>query len=159
MYGKGGLNITDIRSQHEAFCSSWVKRLNSKDYAKWKVIPIYYLNIYFGDASLVFKMNFETIASFPYLHLIHTPTFYKNVIKCWHKAHTLYNKPTSINEIRNEIIWGNRYILCNKTCLFMQNWIKSGFIFIDDICDPNGFLPTKTIQDRLNIKNNYLNES
>jgi hypothetical protein len=40
----------------------------------------------------------------------------------------------------------------------MQNWIKSGFIFIDDICDPNGFLPTKTIQDRLNIKNNYLNE-
>ena len=27
-----------------------------------------------------------------------------------------------------------------------------------DICDPNGFLLTKTTQDRSNINNNYLNE-
>ena len=93
-------------------------------------------------------MNFESIASFPYLNSIHTPTFYKNVITCWHEAHTLYNKPTSINDIRNEISWGNRYIYC----LLMPNWLNSGFIFIDDVCDSNSFLTMKTIQDRLNIK-------
>ena len=156
-YAEGGLRIPDIRSQHEVLYCNWVKRLTNSEFAKWKIIPLYYLN-HFGNGLLIFKMNFETSSLFPILKSKHISEFYKNVVECWHKSHTVYTQPTSVEDIKKEIIWGNKYIICDKFCLFIKHWIDSGIVYIYDICNSKGLLTPNSIKQKLTKKNNFLCE-
>ena len=156
-YTEGGLKITDVRSQQEALYCNWVKRLIYTDYAKWKIIPFYYLNL-FGEDALIFKMNFESSSVFPRLTLECSSEFYRKVVEFWHKSHTNYNYPVSVDDIKKEIIWGNKYIICDRFCLFMKHWIDSDIIYIDDICNLKGFLKPNSIKQKLVKKTNFLCE-
>ena len=41
-------------------------------------------------------------------------------------------------EIRNQNIWGNKYIKFNNKSLIYKNWIDSNLLYVNDITDENG---------------------
>jgi hypothetical protein len=45
-YLEGGLKMIDIDKYIEAIQIKWIKKLTSKNFANWKVIPFYYFNKY-----------------------------------------------------------------------------------------------------------------
>jgi len=105
-------------------------------------------------------MNFDKDTLFPFLNNKNIPEFYKNIVKAWHVSHVICHPPNNIMDIKNEIIWGNRYILKAKTTtLFMKQWIDSGVIYIGDICNVKGFLQLDVLKTKIKAPNaNLLHE-
>ena len=47
--------------------------------------------------------------------------------------------PTNFREIRNQNIWGNKYIkFNNKSLIDKKNWIDSNMLYMNVITDENG---------------------
>ena len=46
--------------------------------------------------------------------------------------------PQSAADIRKEIIWGNKHILCKGKSLYLKLWNNSNINFIDDLVDNKG---------------------
>ena len=110
--GGGGLNMVDINSYFKSLKVSWVKRLLSSKTSNWKVIPRKYLDK-FGKNWLIFKMNIDNGISIENFNDI--PEFYKEIINCWVEFGGGQTKtPTNFREIRNQNIWGNKYIKFNN---------------------------------------------
>ena len=61
-YVEGGLKMIDIHKYTEAIHIKWVKKLTSKNFANWKVIPFYYINT-FAPELIIFNMSIDTIKS------------------------------------------------------------------------------------------------
>jgi hypothetical protein len=138
-HSEGGLKIPDIRLKLDALKATWVKRLSSSNFARWKLIPLYYLEK-FGNNMLIFKMSYDKETLFPFLNNSHISEFYKHIVKSWHTSHVVCNPPETLMEIKNEYIWGNRYILSKNSTLYMKHWIDSDILCIGDICNTNGFI-------------------
>ena len=67
------------------------------------------------------------------------PEFYKEIINCWVEFGCGQTKtPTNFREIRNQNIWGNKYIKFNNKSLIYKNWIDSNLLYVNDITDENG---------------------
>ena len=149
-FSKGGIRVTDIRSKLTALKASWVKRLVSDNFARWKLIPHYYFNN-FGKDYLIFKMNFNQKCQFPYMETSKISLFYKEIVLSWHTSNIANFPVTGVSQIKNEIIWGNRFILNNNNkTLFMKRWIDAGITQIGDICDANGFITLQYLREKLN---------
>ena len=151
-YSKGGIRVTDIRSKLTALKASWVKRLDIGTFARWKLIPYFYLN-YYGKDDLIFKMNFNQICRFPYMENSKISIFYKEMVLSWHISNIVNCPPINVSQIKNEVIWGNRYILNNNKTLFLKRWIDVGITHIGDICDTNGFITLQNLKEKLNTAN------
>lgn len=148
-YAKGGIKLFDIKSKLNTLSASWIKRIVNPDFARWKIIPTTYLD-HFGRNLLIIKMNFNSENIFPFMHDQYIPTFYKQMVINWHKSNVISHTPMSLIDIKNEIIWGNRHILCNNNCaLFMKKWIDAGVIYIGDICNNIGFIATSTFKTKI----------
>ena len=155
-YEKGGLKMVDFESYFQSLKASWVKRLTETSVGNWKIIPLKYYNI-FGHNLLIFKMNIENIKHLPDLEQI--PEFYREIIRCWVKSgggQMMY--PKDFLGIRKQVIWGNKFIKTGQKYLIFKNWIKSGFIFINDIIDEKGKLSEGHILNKLNSKVNWISE-
>jgi hypothetical protein len=110
-YEKGGLNMVDINTYFKSLKVSWIKRLPSSETSNWKVIPRKYLDT-FGKNWLIFKMNIDNGKLIENFNDI--PVFYKEIINCWVEFGGAQTKtPTNFREIRNQNIWGNKYIKFN----------------------------------------------
>jgi hypothetical protein len=83
------------------------------------------------------------------------PEFYKSI-------HNLFMKyvnipPSSINEIINQSIWFNKYILLNKQTLFFKNWYKQGIHTIHDIINKGGLLLSHAeLKEKYNINTSFI---
>ena len=69
--------------------------------------------------------NFNQISSNTYL-----PMFYSDIIKCWINAHkTSFSEVINFEDIRKQIIWGNKYITFNKISLVLKKMDKFQYTF------------------------------
>ena len=85
--------------------------------------------------------------------------FYTDLIKTWIKCGGAQTKePITYFDVRKQIIWGNKYIKYKGNCLLMENWIKDGIIFINDILDNNGTISEKVVLSKLSVKQNWIAE-
>lgn len=154
-YEKGGLNMLDIPSYFKMLKIKWVTFLiNAKD-ENWSIIPKLYFNK-FGQNFLIFKTNL-----FPcnYKLLENLPDFYREIVMCWQEIKGGKREyPQNFRNIRNQILWGNRYIQFDNKPLFFKNWIDSGLIFVNDIIDRNGKLSETHIFHKLKVKENWISE-
>ena len=82
-----------IRCKLTALKASWVKRLDSYNFARWKLIPYFYSNNY-GKDNLIFKMNFNSICRFPYMENSKISLFYKEKVESWHISNIVNYPPT-----------------------------------------------------------------
>lgn len=67
-------------------------------------------------------------------------------------------KIQNFSEIRKQVIWGNRYIKHNKTCICFKSWIYSNLISINDIISENGQIETESILPKFKHKKNWISE-
>ena len=100
-YLEGGLKMINIDNFLSAIQLSWVKRLTSTHFANWKVIPLFFFNI-FGENFSLFNMNPGSIKAIPNLSKT-LPLFYLEIIKSWFKIKNISNK--------NNITFINIYML------------------------------------------------
>ena len=112
--------------------AAWASKLYKCKDETWTIIPRKYLEN--CEIEKVLCMNFENEKQNP----IKLPTFYSEVIESWHLCGGGRKAPQNANDIRRELIWGNKFIQTRGKTLFYTNLEKSGINFIDDLLDENG---------------------
>ena len=74
----GGLKNVDVRSKIISLQCSWVKKLYDGDHHDWKIIPLYFINTYFGK-----NFHFHSKLSFNFTLIYSFPKFYKQIFINW----------------------------------------------------------------------------
>ena len=155
---KGGLGMIDLDAFITSLKLKWIKSLIEKqnDKAHWQIIPKYFLNRY-GNNYLIFHMNLDSIRS---IDTSHISDYYKNLLEIWIKAknNDEINLKT-FDDIRKQLIWGNKFIKHNRKCIIFKNWVNSNILFINDIINKNGYVCEETICNKLNLKINWIAET
>ena len=149
----GGLNMIDFRTFCIATKAVWAARLYHCKNETWGIIP----SKYFENCEIekMLCMNIESEKHIP----VQIPSFYKEVIKSWHLCGGGKTAPQGANDIRKEIIWGNKFIQAKGKTLFFKSWKESNINFIDDIINNGGlFKSGEEIYRKLNNKTNWLIE-
>ena len=120
---KGGINMPDFVLQGNALKTVWLKNLfENKDHNfRWKFLPKLHLT-QFGPNALVLKMSFEKECEMPEMKQL--PLFYRQCITAWKMCN---NKPSFDNtaeDIRQQLLWGNKNIRYKNKCLFWKHLVK-----------------------------------
>ena len=112
-YLEGGLKMIDIDKYIEAIQIKWVKKLTSKYFANWKVIPFYYFNNYkFGPELMIFNMSIDTIKSVnQFINIL--SDYYLNLLTSRISINKCPKIPSNFRTIKQEIIWGNQHMKLN----------------------------------------------
>ena len=124
----------------------------------WVQLPLYYLkHLDFGKNNFI--MNIDESVEFPGISTL--PTFYRELIMFYNKAFAT-DKPAFMYNIRNEFLWGNKFITENvakkKRALFLRNWVRSGIMTISDLHFTNGKLNEEHIYNNVIFKHNIYAE-
>lgn len=114
----GGMNMVDVKSFHKALKAAWAGRLWRKQTETWTAIPRMYMKN--CDINMLMCMNFEKEKQIP----IKTTGFYKEVLLAWHLCGGGLKAPQNANAIRQQLLWGNKYIQSQDKTLFIDNWKK-----------------------------------
>lgn len=145
----GGIGITDFETKVKALKASWVSQLiqsnNDLNQLLNACIERYNVNI-----SYLLNTN---ITSAQDLNIKYLPNFYKEVICAFNDG-----KNIDRENIQFQNIWFNRNITFKGKTVFFPNWIKSGFKYVSDLFNSNGFKPINEIKESLISTNNYLCE-
>ena len=89
----------------------------------------------------------------------HLPIFYEDILKCWINVHkTSFSEVYNFENIRKQIIWGNKFITFNKKSSIFKNWINSNILFVNDIIDNQGQINEDIILQKLINKTNWISE-
>lgn len=63
------------------------------------------------------------------------PTFYKSVLTVWQELHS--KTPLHAVDMKQEIIWNNRFIKVEGKTIFNKTWMNKGILRIYDLLDAN----------------------
>ena len=63
-----------------------------------------------------------------------------------------------IHRYHKKIIWGNKHITFENKPIVFDNWIKSDWIYVNDILDATKTLSSKCILEKLKFKSNWIAE-
>lgn len=63
------------------------------------------------------------------------PTFYKSVLTVWQELHS--KTPLNAVDMKQEIIWNNRFIKVEGKTIFNKTWMNKGILRIYDLLDAN----------------------
>ena len=153
----GGLNFPDIKSIFTALKPAWVSRLLEKDVVCYNIADFWCKRIGF-DVHKLIKMNFKSRDMFPIIQRL--PEFYQDIFIAFNKCKTI--KPIDKHnpqDLMTSIIWGNENFKFQGKCLYSENWIKSGIIYIKDLFGKDGeFINEDDILLKLKNKRNWIAE-
>lgn len=82
--------------------------------------------------------------------------YYHSMLKLWFQFHAFY--PVEETTIRQEALWGNKWITTAKGPLQNQHWKSNGIRVIQDICHPSEgrLLSHVEVQEKYRIKCTFL---
>ena len=145
---KGGLKMIDFKEIIKAQKIIWVKRLLNSEESKWKAVLMeFYKEMEITD---IIKCNFDKSCIKEDL-----PEFYKQILYIWMQVHT--KDPSTVDEVRNQIIWNNKYITVEKQPILWQNMYTNGMKYIGDLLKRDGdFLTTNELKVKYNINITWL---
>ena len=63
-------------------------------------------------------------------------------------------KQTTFYDIRQQVIWGNKYIKLKGKCLVYKHWIDSNIVYVNDPLSDDGSLCELIILTKLNKTQN-----
>ena len=145
----GGIGITDFETKVKALKASWVAKLVQKDSGlHWL------LNACVGKVSLDIPYLLNTnITKTQEFNTKCLPQFYKEVICAFNEC-----KENDQGKFQIQNIWFNRNITYKGKTLFFPNWIKSGYKYVKDLFNEQGFKTINEIKENLICSQNYLCE-
>jgi hypothetical protein len=85
------------------------------------------------------------------------PVFYKEMLTSFNECKK-DKKQLRLNALLREPIWCNKMFLYKHKPIFFQNWLKSGFKYLNYFVDGNGIKPIEWFSEKLRNKNNWLCE-
>ena len=135
----GGLKMPNFKTICATQKVMWIKRLLSENNSRWKAVAYSLMGI--THSQLTCKLSVE------YLENIKTP-FYQQVLKHWYD---IYSKEPIEDDIVNEKLWNNRFILINRKPVnndYIQ-WQRHGINTISELVNSEGVFLTL---EQLNIK-------
>lgn len=132
----GGMNMIDFKSFCTAMKAIWAERLYKSQDETWSIIP----NKYLEKCSIVrlMCMNHNKSKLIP----VKLPQFYEEMISGWHLCGGGQKAPQSDLDVRQEFIWGNKYIQHKGKTLYFYHWSNSNINFIDDLLNKEGKFKT-----------------
>ena len=153
----GGINMIDTDSFFDSIKASWVQKIISGRTCTWATIGEKLLKNY-----PVLESTATDIKQYPFFKTL--PDFYKQVIVAYNKCKEI-EQPNSLTLLKNQAIWGNKFLqIYNKKekhlqCLYMENWISSGIMYIGNLPIKNGQVDICNIMTMLKNKTNVLIEA
>ena len=138
-FAEGGLNFVNFFAVVKSLRLAWISRLLSSTTDSWKAIPNYYFNNY-GGLKFLLKCNYNVSSMNNSL-----PTFYRELLEYFQEFKGKF------------LLWDNEAITIDKNTLFWKSWFKKNILSVQDILNADGnFLTFQELQDKFNIKTNYL---
>ena len=142
----------DFEMKIKAIKASWIPKLlvnkNSLGSLLNACLKKHYLDIPYLLSS--------TATNTKHYSLKYLPNFYKEIFCAFNECKS--NGPTVYECAMKENIWFNRNICDKGKPLFFQAWNKSGYRFVKDLYDVNGFKSIHEIKHNLSCSKNYLCE-
>ena len=114
-FENGGLKNVDAKSKITSLQCSSVKKLHDGNHHDWKVVPLYFIDKYFGK-------NFHSNLSFNLVLVDSFPEFYKQIFINWSKS---WNKSLLLCfQFRSSIhfLWYNKYILIDNKSAYLSSF-------------------------------------
>ena len=127
-YEKGGLKMIDIDLFINSIKASWVKRItNNNSTGDWKHIYLSLLERVGGN--FIFECNIDTKDLKNTLKI--KSNFLLDIIQSWSKIN--YNN--NVQNINNEVLWNNSYIINNNKTIFYKTLYDKGLKYINQVFD------------------------
>ena len=124
---EGGLKMPDIKLMVKSMKVTWIKRLiGDNNFSK---VASSITKISNFNEFLSFKNDVRFISQ-------DIPPFYKQIFEYWFELYSVH--PVSTNDILNEKIWNNKYILINEKPICYKTWQQQGITIINHIVTENG---------------------
>ena len=115
--------MIDIRAHFNAIKAAWVPRIiNAPHDHMWSLLPKQYFST-LGNNYAIVKFTFTSLKMFPMLKRI--PQFYQDVVLSYNASKVIHHEDFK-NAIRNQPIWGNKFIMFRSETLFFKSWVKEG---------------------------------
>lgn len=114
------------------------------------------------SVSLSYFLGTDDIATFLAYKLMEVPAgirhdpFYHAMFTLWIEAHGY--APVDEDDVRREIIWGNRRITAAGKPIFKRNWAAAGIRSIQDICHPseNRLLSHSELSEKFGVQSSFI---
>ena len=143
----GGLALGNLETKITVSYLNWLKRL----YFEENSVPSIFAEFLIGK-----NMDIKTfICTKTNSNLSQQKnSFYHKVFQDWH---CIYNKTLMTEvEVRNEMLWENVFITCEKKPLSWKTWKDSGILKVQDIIEKGQFMSEKQIFDTYGLRCNFL---
>ena len=149
---EGGISMPNIKLKFCAFKIKWILDISfGEKTSSWNILAREIINKLGLPDLCIFKCNFSKIK---YVHNIERMSkFYKDLLEAWLSGGGNQTNDSSFKDIRQQVLWNNENIQFNNKGIFMENWIDSGFIHLNDIMKSQG-----DILNSLITKNNWIAE-
>ena len=151
----GGLKIPCLECKIKAWQSIWAIRClkNELEDPLW----VHIVNSMMpNELNLPFLLKTRPTENCLKDHCPNLPKFYVEIIKTWTKVR---ENPviTTIEQIKNECLWLNTYILANNATLYNRKCLLNKLCYMLDILDDNNnFKKLDQINNEYNVKLNFL---
>ena len=143
----GGLKILHFDSQVKSLLLNWVKRIFSEREGKWKYVFQAFIPIIDITDLFLTRCCIQNTWDLP--------LFYKNLLNIWNRFRRT-SEPSDGNEVRNEFLWFNDFILKDKKPIFLKRWYRAGIKRIHDILDNRGdFISQQALFDKYGLETNF----
>jgi regulator of sigma D len=133
---EGGLKMPLFSAVLESTRVMWVKRILKAKDTKWARLAVSLMNTHEFDLYCKNESSYASNALTP---------FYQQVLKVWYKFHS--KEPKQNDEIQQEILWNNQFILRNNCPYIMTKWKESGILYVQDLLDANGEILSMDVND------------
>ena len=104
--------------------------------------------------SFLFQCN----CNLKLLGLTDPPPFYKSILTVWQELHS--KTQLNANEMKEEILWNNRFIKRDGKSIFYKAWANKGTRKINDLLDSQGnFLSFENFKRSFRVRCTFLDYS
>ena len=85
---------------------------------------------------------------------IDCPPFYKTVLHAWQEIREIV--PMEKSDIKDEIIWNNKFTTVNKTSLYYKSWQGAGVTKVSDLLNGSSFYTYEQFAEKYKIRTHFL---
>ena len=147
-----GIGITDFEAKMKASKAAWVARI-LRDKGNLGSLMQAWLNSYNMNYLYLIQTNITKPSDFDIKQL---PLFHKEVICAFNECKC--KKNLSKTALLQQNIWFNKSICYKSNPIFFPIWCKSGYKFVKELFNDNGFKIIEEIKRQLVSRKNYLCE-
>ena len=152
-YSEGGLRMIDLISFNKALKSTWAKKyLDPENHGKWKLFLDWQLQQYGGPVVSRGNLNRHDLSKF----INSTDAFTTEILQLWSEISYEANV-NSTDHFLSLPLWHNSLIQIDNRPVYYKSWSCKGIQNVTDLLkDPTTFLSPHELQERYNVKTNFL---